>query len=75
MGSGGRRLSEEEEREIRRELAELRQEHRDLDAAIAAMAESARPDSIQIQRMKKRKLALKDRITALDDRLLPDIIA
>jgi hypothetical protein len=75
MGSGGRRLSEEEEREIRRELAELRQEHRDLDAAIAAMAESTRPDSIQIQRMKKRKLALKDRITALDDRLLPDIIA
>ncbi len=75
MGSGGRRLSEEEEREIRRELAELRQEHRDLDAAIAAMTESARPDSIQIQRMKKRKLALKDRITSLDDRLLPDIIA
>ncbi|HVZ15229.1 MAG TPA: DUF465 domain-containing protein [Bauldia sp.] len=68
-------MSEEEERDIRRELAELRQEHRDLDAAITAMAESARPDSIQIQRMKKRKLALKDRITALDDRLLPDIIA
>jgi hypothetical protein len=75
MGSGGRRLSEEEERDIRRELAELRQEHRDLDAAISAMGDSARPDSIQIQRMKKRKLALKDRITALDDRLLPDIIA
>lgn len=75
MGSGGRRLSDEEEREIRRELAELRQEHRDLDAAITAMAESAHPDSIQIQRMKKRKLVLKDRITALDDRLLPDIIA
>ena len=75
MGSGGRRLSEEEEREIRRELAELRQEHRDLDAAITAMAESARPDSIQIQRMKKRKLVLKDRISVLDDRLLPDIIA
>jgi len=75
MVSGGRRLNEEEERDIRRELAELRQEHRDLDAAITAMAESARPDSIQIQRMKKRKLALKDRITALDDRLLPDIIA
>ncbi|HVY18852.1 MAG TPA: DUF465 domain-containing protein [Bauldia sp.] len=75
MVSGGRRLSEEEEREVRRELAELRQEHRDLDAAIQAMAESARPDTIQIQRMKKRKLALKDRISVLDDRLLPDIIA
>jgi len=75
MGSGGRRLSEEEEREIRRELAELRQEHRDLDAAIMALGESVRPDTIQIQRMKKRKLVLKDRITALDDSLLPDIIA
>jgi hypothetical protein len=75
MGAGGRRLTDEEEREVRRELAELRQEHRDLDAAIQAMSESARPDTIQIQRMKKRKLVLKDRITALDDRLLPDIIA
>jgi hypothetical protein len=75
MGSGGRRLNDEEEREIRRELAELRQEHRDLDAAITAMAESNRPDTIQIQRMKKRKLALKDRVSVLEDRLLPDIIA
>lgn len=75
MGSGGRRLSDEEEREIRQELAELRQEHRDLDAAILALAESPKPDTIQIQRMKKRKLSLKDRIASLDDRLLPDIIA
>ncbi|MEJ0013718.1 MAG: DUF465 domain-containing protein [Bauldia sp.] len=75
MSSGGRRLTDEEEREVRRELAELRQEHRDLDAAILAMAESVRPDTIQIQRMKKRKLVLKDRISALEDRLLPDIIA
>jgi hypothetical protein len=75
MVSGGRRLSEEEEREVRRELAELRQEHRDLDAAILAMSESASPDFIQVQRMKKRKLVLKDRIAVLDDRLLPDIIA
>ena len=75
MGSGGRRLSDEEEREIRQELAELRQEHRDVDAAILALAESPKPDTIQIQRMKKRKLSLKDRIASLDDRLLPDIIA
>jgi hypothetical protein len=75
MVSGGRRLSEAEEREVRSELAELRQEHRDLDAAILAMAESGRPDFIQIQRMKKRKLALKDRVSILEDRLLPDIIA
>ena len=75
MGSGGRRLTEAEENEVRRELAELRQEHRDLDDAIAALVDSARPDTVQIQRLKKRKLALKDRIAALDDRLLPDIIA
>jgi hypothetical protein len=70
-----RRVSEEEEREIRRELAELRQEHRDLDAAIAAMAESPVADTMGIQRLKKRKLALKDRIAVLEDRLFPDIIA
>ncbi len=75
MGSQGRRLTEEEDREIRRELAELRQEHRDLDLAIAAMTESGTIDTIRIQRMKKRKLALKDRIAALEDRRLPDIIA
>ena len=75
MATGGRRLSEEEEVATRRELAELDQEHRDLDAAIIALSQSAYPDNIRIQRMKKRKLALKDRITALNDRLLPDIIA
>jgi hypothetical protein len=75
MGSGGRRLSEEEEIAIRRELAELDEEHRDLDAAIIALSQAANPDSIRIQRMKKRKLALKDRIAGLGDRLLPDIIA
>lgn len=75
MASRGRRLTDEEEREVRRELAELRQEHRDLDAAIDALAASPRPDTIRLQRLKKRKLFLKDRIAALDDRLLPDIIA
>jgi hypothetical protein len=75
MGSGGRRLTEDEEREVRRELAELRQEHRDLDAAIAALADSPSRDTISLQRLKKRKLVLKDRITDLEDRLLPDIIA
>jgi len=75
MNSGGRRLGAEEEEAIRRELAELRQEHRDLDAAIAFMAESGSADTIRVQRMKKRKLALKDRVARLEDRLLPDIIA
>ena len=75
MSSGGRRLTDEEERAVRQQLADLRQEHRDLDSAIAALSESAQPDTIQLQRLKKRKLALKDRIKMLDDRLLPDIIA
>lgn len=75
MTEEGRQLTDEEEREIRSRLAELRQEHRDLDEAIAAMLEAAAPDTIRIQRLKKRKLALKDRIAALEDQLFPDIIA
>ena len=70
-----RRLSPDEEREIQRELAELRQEHRDLDDAIAAMAGAPIADTMGLQRLKKRKLALKDRIAKLEDRLLPEIIA
>jgi hypothetical protein len=73
--ASGRRLTADEEAEIRRELAELRQEHRDLDDAISAMIESPRIDTIRVQRMKKRKLALKDKIAVLEDQLLPDIIA
>jgi hypothetical protein len=76
LGLASRRLSELEEEEIRRELAQLRQEHRDLDLAIAAMIDSPKTiDTIRIQRLKKRKLVLKDRIATLEDRLLPDIIA
>ena len=60
---------------IRNELAQLRQEHRDLDTAIDALQSKPRPDNLQIQRLKKRKLALRDRISALEDKLLPDIIA
>lgn len=66
---------DEQEEDLRRQLAQLRQEHRDLDAAIAAMAESGAADTIRIQRLKKRKLVLKDRIAVIEDRLLPDIIA
>ena len=75
MASGSRRMTEQEEEDLRRELLQLRQEHRDLDAAIAAMVETGDVDTIRIQRMKKRKLVLKDRIAAIEDRLLPDIIA
>ena len=60
---------------IRNELAHLRQEHRDLDMAIDALQAQARPDSLRIQRLKKQKLSLRDRIQALEDKLLPDIIA
>lgn len=68
-------MTAENDREAREELDRLRQEHRDLDAAISAMAEAANADPIWIQRLKKRKLALKDRIAKLEDGLLPDIIA
>lgn len=60
---------------IRGELAQLRQEHRDLDGAIDALQNQVHPDNLQLQRLKKRKLMLKDRISALEDKLLPDIIA
>ena len=68
-------MTKEEERELREQLARLLQEHRDLDAAIAALQTSPGSDLLQVQRLKKRKLALKDRIAVLEDRLLPDIIA
>lgn len=73
--SEGRRLSAEEEEQIRQQLAALRQEHRDMDAAIDALVSSGPADTIRLQRLKKRKLALKDRIAGLEDQLLPDIIA
>jgi hypothetical protein len=53
----------------------LRQEHRDLDAAIAALQSVGSVDQLQIQRLKKRKLVLRDRISFLDDQVTPDIIA
>jgi hypothetical protein len=60
---------------LREQLARLLQEHRDLDAAIEALAESPGSDLIQVQRLKKRKLGLRDRIRAIEDQLTPDIIA
>lgn len=68
-------LSEDEEREFTLELERLRQEHRDLDAAIDALGALVVADRLQLQRLKKRKLALKDRIAYLEDLLTPDIIA
>jgi hypothetical protein len=74
-GDGLGRMNEEDEQELRFELARLRQEHSDLDAAIAVMSETGRIDPLRIQRLKKKKLALKDRIAVLEDQLLPDISA
>ncbi len=68
-------MTKEEERELREQLARLQQEHRDLDAAIAALQESPGSDVLQVQRLKKRKLYLKDRISFIEDQLTPDIIA
>ena len=60
---------------LRQDLAELRTEHRDLDDVIARLSEHAPFDQIQLQRLKRKKLLIKDRIQELEDRLLPDIIA
>lgn len=62
-------------KELRAELARLTQEHRDLDAAIEALQSSQRPDALQLQRLKKHKLQLRDRITFIEDQITPDIIA
>ena len=64
-----------DERELREQLARLRAEHRDLDMQIVAEETSALADQLQVKRLKKRKLALKDRIKSIEDQLLPDIIA
>ncbi len=61
--------------ELEAELARLKQEHRDLDTAIEALERMVAGDQLQIQRLKKRKLILKDRIGFLEDELTPDIIA
>jgi hypothetical protein len=68
-------LTKEQEAALGLELAAKRQEHADLDAAIHTLSTSGYSDQMLIQRMKKRKLALKDRITQLENILLPDIIA
>lgn len=68
-------MTDAEEQALRAKLAELMQEHRDLDTAIQAMADTGVNDQLQLSRMKKRKLQLKDLITQINDKLLPDIIA
>jgi hypothetical protein len=60
---------------IERRLATLREEHQDLGDAVTALEERPQPDMLQIARLKRRKLALKDEIVRLEDQLLPDILA
>ena len=73
--TGGDEDTRAEEDAARNELARLREEHRDLDNAIEALERVGAGDRLQIQRLKKRKLSLKDRIQFLEDQLTPDIIA
>ncbi|MET0606218.1 MAG: DUF465 domain-containing protein [Beijerinckiaceae bacterium] len=68
-------LDETERLKLEDELTRLKEEHRDLDVAIEALERSGLSDQLQIQRLKKRKLALKDRMIGSDDILTPDIIA
>ena len=69
------KLSDEERAAFEAEVEQLRAAHRDLEAAIEALGLVGAVDQIQVQRLKKRKLLLRDRIAFLEDKLTPDIIA
>jgi hypothetical protein len=68
-------MTEAEEQTLRAALAALIEEHRDMDAAIMALVAARPGDQLQLTRLKKRKLQLKDQIAQLENALLPDIIA
>ncbi len=68
-------MNDNDEIALRALLTRLEQEHRDLDAAITALAVSPGSDLIQVQRLKKRKLVLRDKIRQIEDQITPDIIA
>ena len=70
-----KKLSEDDRALLLGEFERLSQEHRDLDAAIESLLHLGAGDRLQIQRLKKRKLALRDRLAFLEDQLTPDIIA
>jgi hypothetical protein len=75
-GGGGASIMERrDERELRDELVKLRAEHRLLDNEIVSLEDDPLADQLLVKRLKKKKLALKDRITQIEDNLLPDIIA
>jgi len=68
-------MKSEDTAEIRQLLSELREEHRDLDAAISRMSIDPWQDQLRLRRMKKRKLKLKDWISRLESKLIPDLDA
>lgn len=61
--------------EIKARIEQLKTEHRDLDAAISALAEAASCDQLRLARLKRQKLRLRDELVALENELIPDIIA
>lgn len=71
---GKKTMADQEQAEIRLSLARLRQEHEDYDAAINAMIQTG-CDALRIQRMKKKKLVIKDKMSQIEDQIIPDIIA
>ena len=73
--SGKTAMNHDENESIRRRLRELRVEHRDLDEVIARLSRDPEIDQLQIKRLKKRKLLLKDTIARLESRLIPDLDA
>ena len=68
-------LSEEQIETYKKKLIELRIEHRDLDDVISRLAEDIHVDQLELRRLKKRKLQLKDLITKLESKLIPDLDA
>ena len=68
-------LTDEERREIEQRIAELELEHSDLDDIIGRLAQTPAQDQLQLRRLKKKKLFLKDQLARLRDKLIPDILA
>lgn len=68
-------MQRNDERELREMLVQLRTEHRQLDEEIIELEAAGRSDQLNVTRLKKRKLKLKEQITSIEDQLFPDIIA
>lgn len=68
-------MTEPDKEQLKQRLTELRQQHRDLDAAIDSLERGGIGDQLQLRRLKKQKLMLKDEMSKIEDQLLPDIIA